>query len=279
MIRSHNHAQMGGYKLPEALSGSAQAFQCISQYLLKAFRIAVRRSAYIHKLKAEVARGCIAVLPDFARNRWPRSREESLQPDEPFSKSDGRPPWSCMRPPNEKQIRCRPQARATSINDSIAWPRGRPPSEELGPAPACRLHLRVRHQPHAWSPILTEARRTDARVPAWSSRGRGSPHATTFGRGPPAPSDCPRRGRRLRPPHRSGILPTSGIRPEPRATHGAPEPVRRTRRRVPDQVQPRWRPPGEAAGPSRHITPPSCLARVVPNDLQISCRRSTHRPH
>ena len=60
MIRSHNHAQMGGYKLPEALSGSAQAFQCISQYLLKAFRIAVRRSAYIHKLKAEVARGCIA---------------------------------------------------------------------------------------------------------------------------------------------------------------------------------------------------------------------------
>ncbi len=210
MIRSHNHAQMGGYKLPEALSGSAQAFQCISQYLLKAFRIAVRRSAYIHKLKAEVARGCIAVLPDFARNRWPRSREESLQPDEPFSKSDGRPPWSCMRPPNEKQIRCRPQARATSINDSIAWPRGRPPSEELGPAPACRLHLRVRHQPHAWSPILTEARRTDARVPAWSSRGRGSPHATTFGRGPPAPSDCPRRGRRLRPPHRSGILPTSG---------------------------------------------------------------------
>ena len=128
---------------------------------------------------------------------------------------------------------------------------------------------------------LAGARRTDARVPAWSSRGRGSPRAPTSGRGPPAPSDCPRRGRRLRPPHRSGILPTSGRRHSAR-TSGGP---RRPRAGAANSTQGspskynrdggrRAKPRGLRATSHHQVV----LHRVVPNDLQISCRRSTHAP-
>jgi hypothetical protein len=181
--------------------------------------------------------------------------------------------------PNEKQIRCRPQARATAISDSAAWPRGAAHLEEFGPTPACRLHLRVRHQPRAeHSGRRSPAHRClCARLVLAEPRFAARPDLCSWAAGT---LRLPRRGRRLRPPLRSGILPTSGRRHSARTSGGPRRPGAGAANSTQGSPS-KYNRDGGRRSKSRFLRVTShhqvVFNRVVPNDWQISCRPSRPR--
>jgi hypothetical protein len=141
-----------------------------------------------------------------------------------------------VRPPNGLQISCR---RSCSRPHKLTLPllgleEGDAPAEPR-PTPACRLHLRVRHQPWARSPISTGARRTGAPV------ARLGPSGASVRRAPRTPSGPPAASARHAGDGCCGRLPNPGslthaavgIRPDHGAAPARPMPGRRTRRQVP----------------------------------------------
>jgi hypothetical protein len=167
------------------------------------------------------------------------------------------------------------------INASTAWPRGAMQFAGRRPAPACRLHLRVRHQSRARSPIVTGARRTDARPPALvpaeprfaalREPGRGRAHPAPATQGTDAAAASPiRDASRERP---STFGPTV-VRPRRHRCWSSERDVG-----FPGQAQPRGRPFNDLQWPRATPHTQVVLSRMVPNDLQISCRLSARRPH